>query len=150
MQPVVAQNQWTMGQVEGEGTMVMDAAKIAQMEKELEEARDQLLREDGLRYRIIMREISEEEKERILDGLKDRRERILFGLEPPGSGRAGERPAKSGGDLECSLCGKGGLTELGLKLHMAESIIKGGKGRPPHQHKAPQSIGSSASNSQAF
>jgi hypothetical protein len=56
-----------MGQVEGEGTMVMDAAKIAQMEKRLEEAKDQLLREDGQRYRIIMREIAEEQKERILD-----------------------------------------------------------------------------------
>jgi hypothetical protein len=30
--------------------MPMDAATIAQMEKELEEARDQLLREDGQRY----------------------------------------------------------------------------------------------------
>ena len=105
--------------------MVMDAATIAQMEKELEEARDQLLREDGQRYRIIMRAISEEEKERILGGLTDRHERILFGLEPPGSGRAGERPAKSGGDLACSLCGKSGLTELGLKLHMARKHKKG-------------------------
>ena len=105
--------------------MVMDAAKIAQMEKELEEARDQLLREDGQRYQIIMREISEEEKERILDRLTDRHERILFGLEPPGSERAGERPGKSGGDLACSLCGKGGLTELGLKLHMARKHKKG-------------------------
>ncbi len=78
--------------------MVMDAAKIAQMEKELAEAKDQLLREDGLRYRIIMREIAEEEKERILDRLTDKHERILFGLEPPGASRAGERPAKSGGD----------------------------------------------------
>ena len=108
--------------------MVMDAAKIAQMEKELEEARDQLLREDGQRYRIIMREISEAEKERILDSLTDRHERILFGLEPPGSGRAGERPGKSGGDLVCSLCGKGGLTELGLKLHTARKH-KGEKGK---------------------
>jgi hypothetical protein len=108
--------------------MVMDAAKIAQMEKELEEARDQLLREDGQRYRIIMREISEAEKERILGGLTDRHERILFGLEPPGSIRGGERPGKSGGDLVCSVCGKGGLTELGLKLHQAR-IHKGEKGK---------------------
>ena len=57
--------------------MVMDASKIAQMEKELEEAKDQLLREDGLRYRIIMREILDEEKERILDRLTDRHERII-------------------------------------------------------------------------
>ena len=104
--------------------MVMDAATIAQMEKDLEEARDQLLREDGQRYRIVMREISEAEKERIQGSLTDRHERILFGLEPPGSGRAGERPGKSGGDRVCSLCGKTGLTELGLKLHTAR-IHKG-------------------------
>jgi hypothetical protein len=108
--------------------MVIDAATIAQMEKDLEEARDQLLREDGRRYQIVMREISEEEKERILGSLTDRHERILFGLEPPGSGRAGDRPAKSGGDRVCSLCGKTGLTELGLKLHTAR-IHKGEKGK---------------------
>ena len=108
--------------------MLMDAATIAQMEKELEEARDQLLREDGRRYQIVMREISEEEKERILGSLTDRHERILFGLEPPASGRAGDRPAKSGGDRVCSLCGKTGLTELGLKLHTAR-IHKGEKGK---------------------
>ena len=108
--------------------MVMDAATIAQMEQELEEARDQLLREDGQRYRIVMREISEAEKERILDSLTDRHERILFGLEPPGSGRAGERTAKRGGDQVCSLCGKGGLTELGLKLHTAR-MHRGEKGK---------------------
>ena len=66
--------------------MVMDAATIAQMERDLEEARDQLLREDGQRYRIVMREISEAEKERIQGSLTDRHERILFGLEPPGVG----------------------------------------------------------------
>ena len=109
--------------------MPMDAATIAQMEKALEEARDQLLREDGQRYQVLLREISEEEKERILESLTDRQERILFGLEPPGSRRAGERPGKSGGDLVCSLCGKGGLTELGLKLHTAR--IHKGKGTAP-------------------
>jgi hypothetical protein len=108
--------------------MLMDAAKIAQMEKELEDARDQLLREDGQRYQIVMREISEEEKERIQGSLTDRHERILFGLEPPGSGRAGERSAKSGGDRVCSVCGKVGLTELGLKLHTAR-MHKGEKGK---------------------
>jgi hypothetical protein len=108
--------------------MPIDAATITQMEKELEEARDQLLREDGQRYRIIMREISEEEKERIQGGLTDRHERILFGLEPPGAGRAGARSAKSGGDRVCSLCGKAGLTELGLKLHTAR-MHKGEKAK---------------------
>jgi hypothetical protein len=104
--------------------MPINAATIAQMEKELEEARDQLLREDGERYRIVMREIAEQEKQRILDSLTDRHERFLFGLEPPGTGRAGERSAHSGGDLVCSLCGKAGLTERGLKLHTAR-IHKG-------------------------
>ena len=108
--------------------MVMDAATIAQMEKDLEEARDQLLREDGRRYRIVMREISEAEKERIQGSIIDRHERILFGLEPPGSGRAGARPGKSGGDRVCSLCGKTGLTELGLKLHTTR-IHKGDKAK---------------------
>ena len=111
--------------------MPMDAATIAQMEKELEEARDQLLREDGQRYQILMREISEEEKARILDSLTDRHERILFGLEPPAARRGGERPANSGGELVCSLCGKSGLTERGLKLHRRACI----KGRGPHQIK---------------
>jgi hypothetical protein len=95
--------------------MLMDAATIAQMEKELEDARDQLLREDGQRYQILMREISEEEKQRILDNLTDRQERVLFGLEPPAAKRSGARPANSGGSLTCSLCGKAGLTERGLK-----------------------------------
>ena len=81
--------------------MPMDAATIAQMEKELEEARDQLLREDGQRYQILMREISEEEKARILDSLTDRHERILFGLEPPGSeaGRGATRQEWRGSGL---------------------------------------------------
>ena len=108
--------------------MPMDAATIAQMEKKLEEARDQLLREDGQRYQILMREISEEEKRRILDSLTDRHERILFGLEPPGAKRAGERPGKSGGSLTCPVCGKGGLTELGLKLHTTR-VHKDEKGK---------------------
>jgi hypothetical protein len=46
--------------------MTVDAAKIAQLEQELAEARAQLLMEDGRRFQVIMREISEEEKERIL------------------------------------------------------------------------------------
>jgi hypothetical protein len=76
-----------------------------------------------------MRAISEEEKTRILDSLTDRHERILFGLEPPGAKRAGERPGKSGGSLTCPICGKGGLTELGLKLHTAR--VHKGKGTAP-------------------
>jgi hypothetical protein len=98
------------------------------MERELAEARGLLLQEDGERYRILMREISAEEKQRILDGLTDKSERILFGLElpeePKRRGRlagGGEKPAKSGGDLTCPVpdCGKSGLTKRGLALHMA-------------------------------
>jgi hypothetical protein len=128
MQPTVAQSgeeRWGREKV-GKNAM-MDAATIAQMERELADARDQLLREDGQRYRILMREISEAEKERVQGSLTDRHERILFGLEP-GAGRAGERPAKSGGTLSCSLCGKTGLTELGLKLHTTR-VHKGDKGK---------------------
>jgi hypothetical protein len=109
----------------GRGAMPMDASTIAQMEKELEEARDQLLREDGRRYQILMREISEAEKERIVGSLTDRHERILFGLEPAGSRRGGDRPGKRGGNLVCTVCGKTGLTELGLKLHTARKHKEG-------------------------
>jgi hypothetical protein len=43
--------------------MPINAATIAQMEKELAEARDQLLREDGERYRILIRDTSGEEEQ---------------------------------------------------------------------------------------
>jgi hypothetical protein len=52
--------------------MPINAATIAQMEKELADARDQLLREDGERYRILIRDTSGEEEQRILDGLIER------------------------------------------------------------------------------
>src|SRR4051812_22048731 len=100
--------------------------RVAQLEMELAQARAQLLQEDGERFRILMREISPEEKQRILDGLTDKQERILFGLELPDEpkrrgrkpGTGGERPAKSGGDQVCPICGKAGLTERGLRLHI--------------------------------
>src|SRR5512132_4427820 len=101
--------------------MAVDKAKIERLEKELEEARRELLREDGERYRILVRDISEEERERILGGLTDRGERVLFGLEAPEERRrgiGGVRPGTSGGDLTCSYCGKAGLTKRGLGLHM--------------------------------
>jgi hypothetical protein len=97
--------------------MPVSIEKIRQMEFELEQARAQFLQEDGRRYQIIMREISPEEKQRILDNLGDRQERILFGLEKAATGA--ERPGKSGGDLECPICGKSGLTPRGLALHKA-------------------------------
>jgi hypothetical protein len=101
--------------------MVVDLARIEQLERELEEAKRELWREDAERYRVLMREISKEEKERILGNLTDKRGRILFGLEAPEEPRrgAGMRPAGAGGDVVCPVCGKRGLTALGLKLHTA-------------------------------
>jgi hypothetical protein len=100
--------------------MVVDRAKIERLEKELEDAKRELWREDAERYRILMREMSEADKERILSNLTDRGERVLFGLEAP------EEPKRvavvrtaAGGDLVCAVCGKRGLTALGLKLHTA-------------------------------
>src|SRR5512132_2053455 len=101
--------------------MVVDREKIERLEKELEEAKRELLREDGERYRIMMREISNEEKERILGNLTDRGERVLFGLEAPEEPRkrgAAMRPGGAGGALTCAYCGKTGLTKRGLGLHV--------------------------------
>jgi hypothetical protein len=100
--------------------MVVDQAKIARLEKELEEARRELLSEDGERYRILMREIPDTDRERILGSLTDKRERVLFGLEAPEEPKkrgAAMRPGGAGGDLTCSVCGKSGLTKRGLGLH---------------------------------
>lgn len=94
--------------------MPVNPTRIAQLELELAEAKAELERENGKRYDIIMRDIDPEERQRIMDGLTERRERILFGLEAPDT-----KPGKSGGDLECPVCHKGGLTEKGLKLHNA-------------------------------
>jgi hypothetical protein len=99
----------------GEDRMVVTQEKIHQMELALAEARAEYERENGKRYEIIMREISEDERQRILDSLTDRKERVLFGLEAPSSGA--ERPGKSGGNLSCPICGKTGLTTRGLALH---------------------------------
>jgi hypothetical protein len=100
---------------------MVDRATIEQLEKELEEARRELWREDAERYRVLTREMSETDRERILRSLTDKRERILFGLEAPEEPRrgAGMGPGGAGGDLVCPVCGKRGLTALGLKLHTA-------------------------------
>lgn len=95
--------------------MVTTPEKIAQLELALAQARVEYERENGKRFEIIMREISPDEKQRILDSLTDRQERILFGLEAP---QVRVRPGASGGDLTCPHCGKTGLTERGLKLHI--------------------------------
>jgi hypothetical protein len=100
--------------------MVVDRTKIERLEKELEEARRELLREDGERYRILMRDIAGEERERILGALTEKRERVLFGLEAAEERKRGVslRPGGAGGDLACPVCGKAGLTKRGLGLHM--------------------------------
>src|SRR5512132_1877814 len=99
-----------------ETAMVTDRARIERLEKELEEAKRELWREDAERYRILVREMSETNRRRILDTLTDRGERILFGLEVPEERKrgAGVRPGGGGGDLTCSYCGKSGLTKRGL------------------------------------
>jgi hypothetical protein len=101
-----------------EDVMVVDRARIERLEKELEEAKRELWREDAQRFRILMRDISNEEKERILSALTERGERVLFGLEAPSEKRISMRPAGAGGDLTCPICGKSGLSKRGLGLHM--------------------------------
>ena len=66
--------------------MPVDRTKIAQMEKALEDARAQLWKEEAERLQILMREISKDEKERIMESLTDKSERVLFGLEPGETG----------------------------------------------------------------
>lgn len=99
--------------------MVVDMARIAQLERELEEARKELWKEEAERYRVLVREMPEDERTRIIEGLTDKKERILFGLEPPEEPKraAAMRPGASGGDLTCPTCGKSGLTKRGLALH---------------------------------
>jgi hypothetical protein len=99
--------------------MVVDLARIERLEKELEEARKELWREDAERYRILVREMPQVERERILGNLTDRGERLLFGLEAPEESKRGAamRPGGAGGDLVCDICGKAGLTPRGLALH---------------------------------
>ena len=106
---------------DGGKAMVVDLARIERLEKELREAKAELAKEDGDRYRILMREMSEVDRSRILDNLTDRGERILFGLEAPEEGKRGGamRPGGAGGELECSYCGKSGLTQRGLGLHVS-------------------------------
>ena len=93
--------------------MVADRAKIERLEKDLEDARRELLKEDGERYRILMRDIGKDEKDRILRGLRTRVKGSFLRLEAPD-----QRPGGTGGDLSCSICGKSGLTKRGLGLHM--------------------------------
>ena len=100
--------------------MQVTLERIAQLERELERAKAQLWREDAERYRVVWRELPDEERERIVSGLTDKKERILFGLEAGDEPRvSGEKPGKSGGDLSCEICGKSGLTQRGLGLHKA-------------------------------
>src|SRR5512147_3298663 len=99
--------------------MVVDMARIAQLERELEEARKELWKGDAERYRVLVREMPEDERKRIIEGLTDKKERILFELEPPEEPKrgAGTPPGASGGDLTCPICGQSGLTKRGLALH---------------------------------
>ena len=64
-----------------------------------------------------------------------------------GAGRGAAR--KSGGDLVCSLCGKTGLTELGLKLHTAR-IHKGRESQGGRTSVGFLDVGSPPGNSGGF
>ena len=99
--------------------MSASMTRVAELERQLEEARAQVTKEDGQRYRVIWREMTQEQKDRILGNLTDHNERVLFGLEVPEEPkrRSAGRPGISGGDLTCSICGKSGLTRWGLALH---------------------------------
>jgi hypothetical protein len=97
--------------------MAIDITLIQKLERDLDNARRQLLTEDGERYRIVMREIKDEERARIFESLTDKRERRLFGLEAPEEPVGAKRAAGSGGDLECPICHRTGLTTRGLALH---------------------------------
>lgn len=97
--------------------MSTSMARVAELERQLEEARAQLAQEDGERFRVLWREISEVEKGRVLAGLTDRKERVLFGLEVPEEPKRSGRAGTSGGELTCEICGKPGLTKRGLALH---------------------------------
>src|SRR3954447_26567495 len=102
-------------------------AKIEELERELEEARGQFLKEEGQRYTILMRELPDQEKDRLRtllnDKLTERSERLLFELDVPkdekrrGRPSGEEKPPK--GNLVCDICGKGGFTPKGLSLHKA-------------------------------
>jgi hypothetical protein len=97
--------------------MVVNMARIAQLERELEEARKELWKEEAERYHVLVREMPEDERTRIIQRLTDKKERILFGLEAPEEPRRGTGLAGAGGHLECDICGKGGFTPRGLALH---------------------------------
>ena len=106
--------------------MPMNVEKVAQLERQWREAKDQLLREQGRMYDIIRRKISAEEWQRIMDGLETHEEKVLFGLELPQETKRRGRPPKMGGEPAikgegehtCPFCQKSGLTERGLKLHI--------------------------------
>ena len=101
--------------------MPVNVERIARLEKELEEARAQLWKDDAERYHLRLREIPEEVRGPFLDSLTDKRERVLFGLEAPEENRreGKVKPGTSGGDMTCDKCGKTGLTKRGLGLHVA-------------------------------
>src|SRR4051812_40286766 len=106
--------------------MAIGRAKIEELERELEEARGQFLKEEGQRYAILMRELSDKEKEQfrtiLNERLTERSERLLFELDVPEEETRRGKPAGKGkpspkGNLVCDICGKGGFTPKGLALH---------------------------------
>jgi hypothetical protein len=93
--------------------MVVDLAKIERLEKELEEAKRELWREDAERYRVLVRKMSEAERERILGSLTDRGGECFSGLRLRRNHKS--EPACASGDHEgiwsVHTAGRKGLPE---------------------------------------
>src|SRR4051812_37663077 len=100
--------------------MPIDEAKIAQMQKDLDEAKAQLLAEDGQRYRTLRDHIGVEKVRELVDGLQSKSDRILFGLdlpEEPKQAKSGRR-AKGKGTIQCPYCPTKVNNEKGLAIHI--------------------------------
>ena len=106
--------------------MPMNVEKVALLEKQWREAKDQLLREQGRMFELIRRKISADEWDRIMGSLETHEEKVLFGLELPEESKrrgrppklAGEQAPKGEGEHSCPFCDRTGFTERGLKLHI--------------------------------
>ena len=91
--------------------------RVQRLERELADARMEVIKEDAQRYRIIMRHIDPDQLQKIKEGLTDRHEMVLFGLAVADLPK--KATSRSGaGDQTCPYCGQKGFVERGLKLHI--------------------------------
>ncbi len=87
--------------------------EIERRERELTALKAQYYQQGARCFEILMRVMTDDERNDIFERVTDRQERILLGLEAPEEARR-PRPAASGGEEVCPLCGKSGLTRRGL------------------------------------